>query len=57
MYRQPRDAACTKAALDFSRWALDNGQKMADELDYVPLPPALVTQVNAYWRSEYGDGN
>jgi phosphate transport system substrate-binding protein len=57
MHKQPRDAARSKAALAFFRWALDNGQKMADELDYVPLPPAVVTQVTGYWKSEFGDGS
>ena len=31
--------------LKFYDWAFKNGQKMAEELDYVPLPPALVAQI------------
>ena len=52
VYKQPKDAAGTRAALDFFKWAWDNGGKQAEELDYVPLPRALVEQVEAYWQSE-----
>ncbi|MBS0514303.1 MAG: phosphate ABC transporter substrate-binding protein PstS [Proteobacteria bacterium] len=52
MYKQPKDAARTKATLDFFKWALENGQKQAEELDYVPLPKALASQIEAYWKSE-----
>ena len=36
------------AALKFFRWAFTKGQKQALALDYVPLPPALVSQINTY---------
>jgi phosphate transport system substrate-binding protein len=36
-------------ALKFFDWAYRNGSKMAEELDYVPLPPAVVKQVSAAW--------
>ena len=53
MYKQPKDPARSKAALDFFRWSLENGQAQAQELHYVPLPPELVKQVEAYWASEF----
>ena len=53
MYKQPRDPARSKAALDFFRWALDNGGATAQSLNYVPLPPELVSQVKSYWASEF----
>lgn len=49
MYRQPKDAAQTKEALDFFKWALEQGQSDAKSLDYVSLPPTLVKQIQAYW--------
>jgi phosphate transport system substrate-binding protein len=52
MYKQPKDAARSKAALDFFTWALENGQKQAEELDYVPLPKPLVDQIEAYWKAQ-----
>ena len=36
--------------LKFFRWALSSGQKLAAELDYVPLPASVVKQVEASWR-------
>jgi phosphate transport system substrate-binding protein len=53
MYKHPKDPARSKAALDFFKWALENGQTQAKELDYVPLPPELAKQVEAYWASEF----
>ncbi len=49
MYKQPKDAARSKAAIDFFRWAYANGDAQAKSLDYVPLPDPLVQQVEAYW--------
>jgi phosphate transport system substrate-binding protein len=36
-------------ALKFFEWSYKNGSKMAEELDYVPLPDALIKQVHASW--------
>ena len=49
--KQPRDAARNQATLDFFRWAFAQGRTQASELHYVPLPPALVEQIEAYWTS------
>ena len=49
MRKQPRDAAASRAAQDFFRWAWSNGAEQAKALDYVPLPAELVQQVEAYW--------
>jgi len=53
MYKQPKDARRSQDALAFFKWALENGQSQAQALDYVPLPPALVQQVEAYWSTEF----
>jgi phosphate transport system substrate-binding protein len=52
MYKVPKDPARQKAVLDFFAWALRNGQADAESLDYVPLPPSLVAQIEAYWKSD-----
>ncbi len=52
MHKQPKDPARAKAVLDFFEWAFKNGQQQAEALDYVPLPPSLVSQIEAYWKSE-----
>jgi phosphate transport system substrate-binding protein len=53
MYKQPKDPARSKAAVDFFRWALHDGGKTAESLNYVPLPPELVSQVETYWSTEF----
>ena len=49
MYKQPKSADGAKAAKEFFRWAYANGGAQAKALDYVPLPEALVKQIEAYW--------
>ena len=53
MHKQARDPARAQAARDFFKWAYTNGQAQAKSLDYVPLPPELVQQVEAYWAAEF----
>jgi phosphate transport system substrate-binding protein len=53
MYKTPKNAGNSKTAFDFFKYALENGQKAASELDYVPLPAALVKQIEAYWAAEF----
>ncbi len=52
MYKQPKDEARSKTALAFFKWAFENGAPMADKLDYVALPPALVSQIETYWGAQ-----
>jgi phosphate transport system substrate-binding protein len=52
MYKTPKDAQNSRAALEFFKWALEDGQADAKSLDYIPLPPALVKQIEAYWVKE-----
>lgn len=52
MQKKPKDAARSKEALAFFRWAYANGDAQAKALDYVPLPDALVKQIEAYWAKE-----
>ena len=48
MPRQPTNKAHSDAAVKFFRFALSKGQVQAQKLDYVPLPAALVQQIDAY---------
>lgn len=47
--------ASTQEVLKFFDWALKSGQKMATELDYVPLPESLVKLINDEWRAQVKD--
>ena len=53
MYKTPKNAVNSKVAFDFFKWSLEHGQQDASALDYVPLPAALVSKIEAYWASEY----
>jgi len=41
-----------KGVLDFFQWAFKNGGKMASELDYVPMPENVVSQIDGLWKAE-----
>jgi phosphate transport system substrate-binding protein len=53
MPRQPKSPERSAAAIDFVRWSLDNGKSQAETLNYVPLPPALIEQVELYWQQSF----
>jgi phosphate transport system substrate-binding protein len=53
--KQPTDAAAAAEALKFFAWAYAKGEKMADELDYVPMPKGVIEQVEKLWASEVKD--
>ena len=46
-----------KEVLKFFDWAYTNGGKMAAELDYVPMPAAVVTQIRDAWKVQIRDGS
>ena len=50
---KPASAANT---LKFFDWAYGNGDKMADDLDYVPLPTAVKDLVRKQWAENLKDG-
>ncbi len=56
VYKQPDDPAAVNEALKFFAWAYKDGASMAAELDYVPLPTALIAQVKKTWTSEIASG-
>jgi phosphate transport system substrate-binding protein len=39
-----------KEVLKFFEWSFRNGQKMAAELDYVPMPEATIKEIQAAWK-------
>ena len=52
MYKKPKDAARSKNAREFFKWAYANGDAQAEALHYVPLPDSLVNQIQTYWSKE-----
>ena len=49
MYKDPVDKNTSKEALKFFEYAYKNS-KMAEELDFVPLPVALVDKIKSSWK-------
>jgi phosphate transport system substrate-binding protein len=47
--KQPQDVAAATAALKFFAWAYAKGGKMAEELDYVPMPAKVASDIQAMW--------
>ncbi|MDR3419590.1 MAG: phosphate ABC transporter substrate-binding protein PstS [Nevskia sp.] len=54
VYKKADDAA-ELDALKFYDWAFKNGQKAAEELDYVPLPAKVVDLIEASWKASIKD--
>ncbi|HMS25959.1 MAG TPA: phosphate ABC transporter substrate-binding protein PstS [Burkholderiaceae bacterium] len=46
---KPVDMSKTQALLKFVSWAFKNGDKTASDLEYVPLPAIVKTQVEKSW--------
>jgi len=57
LYKQPQDPVATAEALKFFAWAYANGAKMAEELDYVPMPPKVITAIRKMWTEQVKDKN
>jgi phosphate transport system substrate-binding protein len=55
--KQPQDPAAATEALKFFAWAYAKGAKMAEELDYVPMPSKVATEIAAMWAKEIKDAN
>jgi phosphate transport system substrate-binding protein len=55
--KTPPDPAAASEALKFFAWAYSKGSKMAEELDYVPMPAAVVTSVEKLWAAQIKDGS
>jgi len=57
IHKQPSDPAAAGAALKFFNWAYAKGGKMAEELDYVPMPGNAVSAVQRLWAAQVKDAS
>lgn len=55
-YKDPKDQAASKQALDFFKWAYAEGDDMAESLLYIPLPDVVVDKIQASWKQIRGSG-
>jgi len=51
MQKVPTDLEASKGALKFFDWAYKNGDSMAQELDYIPMPDGVVELVHEGWKN------
>ena len=52
MHKKQEKPASAKEVLAFFDWSYKNGQKMADDLDYVPMPDPVVKLVEETWKTQ-----
>jgi len=52
MHKVPTDKAASTEALKFFKWAFEKGGKMAEELDYIPMPDSVVKQIEKTWSAD-----
>jgi phosphate transport system substrate-binding protein len=52
MHREPVDKAASAEAVKFFQWAFAKGDKMAEELDYIPMPDAVVKLIEKTWSAD-----
>jgi phosphate transport system substrate-binding protein len=52
MHSQPQNKADSAEALKYFAWAYAKGSKMAEELDYVPMPASVSSLVQKTWSEQ-----
>jgi phosphate transport system substrate-binding protein len=52
MHKVPVNKAVSAEALKFFGWAFDKGAKMAEDLDYIPMPASVVGLIKKTWAND-----
>lgn len=55
LHKSQEKTESAQQVLKFFDWAFHHGSKMADALDYVPLPAAVVKLIEETWKKEIKD--
>jgi len=55
MHKTAQDAASTREALKFFDWAYAKGNRMAQDLDYVPMPANVIAAIKRTWTAQIKD--
>jgi phosphate transport system substrate-binding protein len=55
MHKVQAQPETARAVLTFFDWAYKSGDKMAERLDYVPMPEKVVTMIEASWAKDIKD--
>src|SRR5690242_4903728 len=52
LHKDATDKAAAKDALKFFKFSFEKGAKRAEELDYIPMPDAVIKQIEKTWSDE-----
>jgi phosphate transport system substrate-binding protein len=52
MHKEPVDKAASAEAIKFFKWSFEKGGKMAEELDYIPMPEPVVKLIEKTWAAD-----
>jgi phosphate transport system substrate-binding protein len=52
MHKDATDKAASQEAIKFFKWSFEKGGKMAEELDYIPMPDSVVKLIEKTWSAE-----
>jgi phosphate transport system substrate-binding protein len=52
MHKDSTDKAASQEAIKFFKYAFEKGGKMAEELDYIPMPESVIKQIEKTWSAE-----
>jgi phosphate transport system substrate-binding protein len=52
MHKDATDKAASQEALKFFKYAFEKGGKMAEDLDYIPMPSSVVDLIQKTWSSD-----
>ncbi len=56
VHKRQKNLKKARAVLEFFAWAFGRGDRMATALDYVPMPDAVVSMIEAAWASKIEAG-
>jgi phosphate transport system substrate-binding protein len=52
MHKSATDKSAAQEAIKFFKWSFEKGGKMAEELDYIPMPDSVVKLIEKTWTAE-----
>jgi phosphate transport system substrate-binding protein len=52
MHKAASDKAASQEAIKFFKWAFEKGDKMAEDLDYIPMPDSVVKLIEKTWSAD-----
>ena len=55
IHKQPKNPVAAGEAMRFFAWAYSKGDKMAETLDYVPMPTKVVAMIEGVWAKDVKD--